>query len=520
MQRFIYILIVIILIIGIALTLYSPDNISMAFIAAMEVILLLGTIFGIIPVMQFNRGLQTGLNSIYQAANVQSESAWNVLIQTESLFHHGRLDRIFREYKGKVKTQQESGQIMADIDAFINEDVLSVYSWQNVVAQIPGTLTGLGILGTFIGLIVGIRSIGFSSVDAALVSIQTLLAGIQIAFYTSIAGVILSLMFNITYRISWNILMRNTTLFLDEFHKNVIPSVSEQERYRERKDMKQIIEMLDRLPKTNNFSVAQGNYPGNAGYQNSSNEQILMPQILAALKNDEFMFVLQPIYNLFSRKIIGGEALVRWKHAKLGMVSPSVFIPILESNGYITKLDQYIWEKVCATIRQWIDAGIRPVPISVNVTRTDIMAIDIVAFFEGMIQKYKIPPQYIVVEIAENAYIQLPQVILDVESSLRSSGFRVVVDGFNGNYLPMQSIHGIAADGIKLDLRTVSSSSSANVINEIFDKAKQQQISLSVEGIESMEQLAILKKCGCDNGQGFYLSKPCLVDEFKDAIVE
>lgn len=519
MQRFIYILLVLILIIGIALTTYSPDTISAVFIASMEIILLLGALFGVIPVTLYNRGLLTGLKNIAQASNVPSESAWTVISQSEELFHQGRMDRLFRSYREKVKIQQESGQIMADVDEYINEDTFSVLSWQNVVAQIPGTLTGLGILGTFIGLIVGIRGIGFSSVDAALSSVQTLLAGIQIAFYTSIAGVILSLLFNITYRISWNILMRNMTLFVDEFHKNVIPSAEEQERYRKRKDIKQILEMLDRIPKGNNFSVANGSYSG-PGQPGIGNEQILMPQILQGLKDKEFIFIIQPIYELFSRKIVGGEALVRWKHAKLGMVSPSVFIPVLEHNGYITKLDQYIWEQVCATVRKWIDDGIRPVPISVNVTKTDILAIDIVSFFETMIKKYRIPPQSLVIEIAENAYLQLPQVILDVEANLRHSGFRVVIDGFNGDYLPLNSVGGLSADGLKLDLRSVSGSSSLNAMTEIFEKGKQQQFTVSVEGIESMEQLAILRKCGCTTGQGFYLSKPCSVDDFEETMRE
>ena len=173
---------------------------------------------------------------------------------------------------------------------------LALRSWQGVVSQIPGTLTGLGLLGTFIGLLTGIGSVQVSSVDATLESIVML-------FYS--------------------------------------------------------------------LSNAEAGLAGGSG-----SESVLMPQILNGLQNHEFTFYLQPRYDLNTQKIIGAEALVRWIHPKLGMVAPSVFIPALEKNGYITKLDQYIWNQICAKMRQWIDAGIRPVPISVNISKTDIMALD------------------------------------------------------------------------------------------------------------------------------------------------
>ena len=117
------------------------------------------------------------------------------------------------------------------------------------------------------------------------------------------------------------------------------------------------------------------------------NERVLMPQILDGLRKNEFTFFLQPRYDLNTRRVVGAEALVRWNHPVLGVISPAVFIPVLENNGYITKLDQYIWEEVCKTIRVWIDAGVRPVPIAVNVTKTDILAIDVAEFFSEMLKK-------------------------------------------------------------------------------------------------------------------------------------
>ena len=518
MRRLIYSLIIFILIGGIILTAYAPDEVSMVFIVIMEAIVFMGVIFGILPVIQYYRGFEQGIENIGRALDVQTNSTWSVIAQNEDFFQQKTLDELFHDYQEKVRGQRESGQVLADIGDYINDDVLGLRSWQSIITQIPGTLTGLGILGTFIGLIIGIQGIGFSSVNAALSSVQVLLSGIQIAFYTSIAGVILSLLFNIIYRIAWNMMMRELGLFTDSFHKHVIPPVEEQLRYRERKEIKQITELLERLPRGGNYSVANSGAVLPA--QGGGNEQILMPQILQGLKDGEFVFHLQPKYDLNNRKMIGAEALVRWNHGKLGMISPGVFIPILESNGYITKLDQYIWEQVCATIRCWIDKGSRPVPITINVTKTDIMAMDVVEFFSEMMKKYRIPPRQLEIDIAENAYMQAGQTALDAEAKLRQNGFKVSVDGFDGNFIAISAIEGLQADNLKLDLRHYAGSHNQAALNGLFDQARKLQYNVSVEGIESMEQLGMLRKCGCSEGQGFYLSKPVTVEEFEKMLNE
>lgn len=347
---------------------------------------------------------------------------------------------------------------------------------------------------------------------------QTLLGGIQVAFYTSIACVILSLLFNIIHRITWNVMTRNLGMFTEEFHKNVIPPVDEQLRYRERKELKQITDLLERLPKGGGYSVSNGG--GHLPTQDPGSEQVLMPQILQGLRDGEFMFYLQPRFNLSTRGIVGAEALVRWNHGKLGMVSPAVFIPMLESNGYITKLDQYIWEQVCVTIRKWIDSGTRPVPITINVTKTDIMAMNVVEFFDDMLKKYRIPPRQLEIDIAENAYMQAGASAVETEAKLRQSGFKVAVDGFDGNFIALNAIDGLQADILKLDLRHYAGNSNQGALNGLFEQSRKLHYSIAVEGIESMEQLAMLRKCGCTEGQGFYLSKPVSIEDFENMLSE
>lgn len=511
-QRGLLTFVIAVLVGGGVLTAYAPDTLSMLFIIIMEVVLIAGVFGGVLPVIRYNQALLHGTRNIQRATEVQTSSTWAAVLGYDSFFQQRTMDEFFDEYRSKVKDQQASGQILCDITEYINEDVLALHSWQTLVCQIPGMMTGLGILGTFIGLLIGIRGIGFSTVSDALTSVQTLLSGIQVAFYTSIAGVILSLLFNIAYRFAWNMMLRNLGVFTDSFHKNVIPSVEEQTLYRERREYSRIADLLERLPKIPEYSTSNPAAPAVGG----DHEKILMPQILAGLQNNEFTFQLQPKFDINTRKIIGAEALVRWNHGKMGVVLPSVFIPVLEQNGYITKLDQYIWESVCKTLRQWIDAGLRPVPLSINVTKMDILAMDVVEYFTGLVKKYRIPPRYLEIEIAETAYLNAAHSVMEIEEKLRAEGFRVVIDGFDGDFIVLKDIDTVSADAIKLDLRRFAGKQSAEAIAELFTHARRLKLNLTAEGIETMEQLTMLRKSGCSEGQGFLLSKPLSIQEFEE----
>ena len=389
-----------------ALTASSPDGLSLLIVGIMTGIVLAGEIFGVLPLIRYSMGFERAIRNIGRAKELQPSMPWLAVSKMNSFFGQKLLDRLFEEYKEKAEEAQKNGMIVDDIGEIIHEDELALRSWQGVVLQIPGTLTGLGLLGTFIGLLTGIGGIQVNTVDATLASIVMLFSGIRTAFYTSVSGVILSMAFNIIYKIIWNVTARDLGMFLALFQKNVIPTADEQARYIRKKDMQQIQEKLSGLPQYGNFSLAN---PGPGLSDAGGSESVLMPQILNGLQNNEFTFYLQPRYDLNTEKIIGAEALVRWIHPKLGMVAPSVFIPILEKNGYITKLDQYIWNQICAKIRGNRYTYIRPVPISVNISKTDILALDISEVFSDLIQKYRIPPRCIEFDIAQNAYLESRQ---------------------------------------------------------------------------------------------------------------
>ena len=205
---------------------------------------------------------------------------------------------------------------------------------------------------------------------------------------------------------------------------------------------------------------------------------------------------------------------MRWNHPVLGVVSPAVFIPVLEGNGYITKLDQYIWGEVCKTIRVWIDEGVRPMPITVNVTKTDILAIDVAEFFSGMLKKYRIPPKYLDIDISRTAYLETHDVLSETVAQLQQMGFRVVLDGFDGNYMELSALGDIGTDVLKLDLCSAEMQNRTNALPGIFVQARTLRLNLLAEGIESAEQLNVLRKAGCTEGQGYFFSRPLSVDEF------
>lgn len=491
------------------LTLFAPDWLARAIVGIMAAIILFSILFGIRPLVQFSCGFERAAANIKKAQELQASMPWLAVLKVESFFGQDFLDDLFDEYKRKVEVERKNGMIIGGIDEVINEDELALRCWQGVMLQIPGTLTGLGLLGTFAGLIMGISGIQVSSLDAALSSVQMLFDSIQVAFYTSIAGVILSAVFNIVYKILWNVTIRDFGMFVSAFQHKVIPTVEEQSRYAQRKDMDEIRESLSCIPRKEGFSLSGAD----SVYQNNNgNESVLMPQILNGIQKKEFVFYLQPRYDLNTNQIIGAEALVRWNHAKLGMVAPSVFIPILENNGYITKLDQYIWDMIFSKIREWIDRGIHPVPISVNISKTDIMALDVFEVLSELLQKYRISPRYIELDIALNAYLEAGHIVSEFEKKAQQIGFRIVLDGFRGDFFALRSGEvSPVADAYKLDLRFCKEEN----LNSITEQARNQRITLLAEGIENVKQMAVMRKSGVKEGQGFFLSKSVSLEMFE-----
>lgn len=488
----------------------APDILAMGIVAFMMLVVALGYIFSMIPAASYTGGFKRGLQKIEELQNTQSVSPWVAAQQTTIFFNQRTLDNLFSNYVAKTRQQNEEGLTPGDLEDIINIEGLSNRAWRSVVQQIPGTLTALGLLGTFVGLITGISTISFSSVDSALSSITVLLAGIQTAFFTSIVGVILSILFNLTNKMVWNITAREMDLFMEQFHFSVLPSLNEQLRAQNNMYMKEILDKLDRL--VTGSHLQGGNVISAAG--ESADEARLMPEISEGIKNGEFIFYLQPRYNLSSRKVVGGEALVRWNRKDLGIVSPSAFLHIVEQNGYIAQIDKVVWNNVVETIRKWVDSGQRPMPISINISKTDILSFDVADYLTMITHRLKIPPRFLELEISEAAYLQCESIVKETESILQQNGFRVIIDGFTGTLSSIKALGKYSADAVKLDIRHIKGNTD-EYIGAVYEQARKMNCPVMAEGIENSEQLAILRNNGCMEGQGYFFSKPISVEEFE-----
>ena len=226
----------------------APDKLTMIVIAVMGVLMLLGYFASVLPSSHYSAGFRHASKLIEEKRRIQSQNMWITIARTDALFMNETLDRMFNDYKEKIKRRaQESSRSLYDLSDVINEQALEVKTWQRVTSQIPNTLTALGILGTFIGLIDGISDIRFSSVDVAVVSIQSLLAGISTAFYTSVGGVVLSIIYTVVSRIMWSLMLQNMDTFYHDYHMYVSDPAEVRDKLVRNANAREILKDLNEL---------------------------------------------------------------------------------------------------------------------------------------------------------------------------------------------------------------------------------------------------------------------------------
>ena len=480
----------------------SPDLLSTVITIVMSFAVFFGVLFGIVPSLLCSAGFKYGKSSIERAKEVNAENIWAAVLSSKPFFNQKVLDEMFDSYMDNVKDQKEKGIIISDIEDTINENAIAVRSWRGVVLQIAGILTSLGLLGTFLGLITGVSGVAFSSVEVTMYSIENLLRGITTAFYTSIIGVILSILFNIAYRLSWNVMLREMQVFTEQFHNKIQPAFEERIRAKQYLNTEKAIKLLDVIKNNSSISL-------NMSQTGTDNEQRMMFDILAGVWRGEFTFALEPVVDLSTKEILKAKSVRRWNHETLGEIKPSVYLPVVESNGYITKLDQSIWDNVCQTIRKWKDDGNSPVPIILDVSKTDILALDIPRCMSDLLDKYSLQPRDIEIAIDASCYMICADEAVKAESSLLKKGFSVCVYDFDGKFLDLGNT---SADEVKLNLEKVKDTGD---IKSFFDQARNTHINLTAENISSAKQLAELVKSGCRSGEGKHLYEEMTKPEFE-----
>lgn len=237
-----------------------------------------------------------------------------------------------------------------------------------------------------------------------------------------------------------------------------------------------------------------------------------------ALEHHQFIMYLQPQIDLRRYRIVAAEALVRWNHPTKGLLSPYQFIPLFESNYFIIKLDYYIWENACKTIRHWIDNKITPVPISVNVSPIHFFQPKFVDVLNSFIDKYKIPKNMIELELPERAFADLTEDNKKTIKYLRSEGFILCIDNFGSYHSPLNLLKDLPIQVMKLDrkflMQNTSTEDGLTILRYLNAMAKELNLTVAAEGVETNEQANFLSETGCDIAQGYFFAQPMPVREF------
>lgn len=249
-------------------------------------------------------------------------------------------------------------------------------------------------------------------------------------------------------------------------------------------------------------------------------EKAITDAMEKALENGEFLVYYQPKYSLNDDRMSGAEALVRWVHPERGFMNPGEFIPLFEKNGFIPRLDKYIWEQVCIKLREWKEKGYGLLPVSVNISRADVYHLDLADTLLTITQKYGVNPELLHLEITESAYADNPNQIIATVDNLRKLGFIVEMDDFGSGYSSLNMLNQMKIDVLKLDMEfmrnEMTKPSNQSILRFVVSMAHWMNLSVVAEGVESKAQVDRLREIGCDYVQGYYFAKPMPVNEFED----
>lgn len=254
----------------------------------------------------------------------------------------------------------------------------------------------------------------------------------------------------------------------------------------------------------------------------------LLEDFKPSLNADRFMVYFQPKFDVRPEKPIlaSAEALVRWDHPELGMISPGVFVPLLEDNGLILELDQFVWRETAARIRAWKDRFGYSVPVSVNVSRIDMLTPNLTNIFREILAEYNLTSEDLILEITESAYTGDSYQVINTAKELRGMGmgFRIEMDDFGTGYSSLGMLSHLPIDALKLDMSFVRNAfgetRDVRMIELIIDIADYLHVPVVAEGVETEEQYLVLKAMGCDLVQGYYFSKPVPPETFDHFLIE
>ncbi len=248
-------------------------------------------------------------------------------------------------------------------------------------------------------------------------------------------------------------------------------------------------------------------------------DQTILGTLDRGIAEGEIIPYLQAQVNAQTGEVEGAEALVRWNHSREGFLTPGRFMPTLEQNGIVYKMDMCIWESACRILRRWEDEGRRDMYLSVNISPKDFYFIDVYEVISGLVRKYDVDPKKLRLEITESVMINDLERKLAVIEQLRSAGFILEMDDFGSGYSSLNMLKDLPVDVLKIDMLFLSKSANVDktriILKLIVEMAERLHIPVISEGVETQEQVQYLKEIGCDMFQGYFFSKPISVEEFE-----
>ncbi|MDD3347829.1 EAL domain-containing protein [Oscillibacter sp.] len=254
--------------------------------------------------------------------------------------------------------------------------------------------------------------------------------------------------------------------------------------------------------------------------QKEMRAQQISSEIDRAIKDRQFQVYLQPKYSLLTKEPCGAEALIRWSHPQRGLISPGEFIPVIEQNGLILEVDQYMWEQVCMLLRKWMDRlGHTTQPVSVNVSRVSLYNPHLVQHLVDLTERYQITRDLLQLEITESAYMSDPDLMKETIANLRTNGFTILMDDFGCGYSSLNTLKEIDVDILKVDMKFLpvekNDVKSEKILASVLKMAHWLGLPVIVEGVETREQKDFLESVGCRYVQGYYFAKPMPVEAYE-----
>ncbi len=256
-------------------------------------------------------------------------------------------------------------------------------------------------------------------------------------------------------------------------------------------------------------------------FRASQNRLFIESSMQSALENQEFGIYLQPKFSISKDTAVGYEALVRWFHPERGMIPPGDFIPLFEENGFVTKLDAYVWDCACQVLADWIERGYEPLPISVNVSRAHLKDDSFIRYLDNLTAKYNIPKKLLELEITESSE-SAESVKLTQE--IKEHGYVLLMDDFGSGYSSLNTLKNTRFDVLKIDREFLSSFMSdekgKKIISHTISMSQDVGLDLIAEGVETMDQAQFLSQCGCDVAQGYFYAKPMPVQDAESYLIK